>query len=209
MIILYYGTIWIFYVTFKRRIDPDSTLNPKIIVSGIIGGFAIVILAIAYSGTSIIDDTAEGGFLGSPSGSAPEILPLIIALEDIEILDVDERVAYIEVSFKVTNPNYKSVLLEMIRYSVFEDGTKIGTKSIGDRAAPGGLVSASNYFTILNDRPSIIKDEFTIMNDGNIPEIWSALENDSANWRITGDAFYNLSSMTSGGENELKFDFVR
>ena len=196
-------------LTFKRRIDTNVILNPKILVSGIIGAFAIVILAIAYSGTSIIDDTSEGGFLASPSESTPAVLPLIIDLEDIEILDIDEKVAYVEISFKITNPNYKSVLLEMIRYSVFEDGTKIGTKSIGDRAAPGGLVSASNYFTILNDRPSIIKDEFTIMNDGNIPEIWSALQSDSADWRITGDAFYNLSSMTSGGENEINFDFVR
>ena len=178
-------------------------------VGGVIGALMIIILVVAYSGTSIIDDTSEGGFLASPSESTPAILPLIIDLENIEILDIDEKVAHIEISFKVTNPNYKSVLLEMIRYNVFEDGTKIGTKSIGDRGAPGGLVAASNYFTILNDRPSIIKDEFTIMNDGNIPEIWSALEGNSPNWRITGDAFYNLSSMTSGGENEIKFDFVR
>ena len=198
-----------FMLTFKRRINSKKTLNPKIIVGGVIGALTIVILVVAYSVTSIIDDTSEGGFLASPSESAPVVLPLIIDLEDIEILDIDEKVAYVEISFKITNPNYKSVLLEMIRYSVFEDGTKIGTKSIGDRGAPGGLVAASNYFTILNDRPSIIKDEFTIINDGNIPEIWSALENDSANWRISGDAFYNLSSMTSGGENEIKFDFVR
>ena len=198
-----------FMLTFKRRLNPKVALNPKIIVGGVIGALVIVIAAIAFSGTSIIDDTSEGGFLASPSSSMPEVLPLIIDLEDIEILDIDEKVAYIEISFKITNPNYKSILLEMIRYSVFEDGTKIGTKSIGDRGAPGGLVAASNYFTILNDRPSIIKDEFTIINDGNIPEIWSALENDSANWRISGDAFYNLSSMTSGGENEIKFDFVR
>ena len=184
-------------------------MNPKIFVGGVIGALTIVVLATAYSGTSIIDDTSESGFLALPSDSAPEVLPLIIDLDDIKIVDVDEKVAYIEISFKITNPNYKSVLLEMIRYSVFEDGTKIGTKSIGDRGAPGGLVSASNYFTILNDRPSIIKDEFTIMNDGNIPEIWSALESDSANWLVTGDAFYNLSSMTSGGENEVAFDFVR
>ncbi len=196
-------------LTFKRRINSIAILNPKIIVCGVIGALAIVVLAIAYSGTSIIDDTSESGFLASPSNPAPEVLPLIVDLDDIEIVDVDEKVAYIEISFKITNPNYKSVLLEMIRYSVFEDGTKIGTKSIGDRGAPGGLVSASNYFTILNDRPSIIKDEFTIINDGNIPDIWSALESDSANWRVTGDAFYNLSSMTSGGENEISFDFVR
>ena len=198
-----------FMLTFKRRINSKKTLNPKIMVGGVIGALMIIILVVAYSGTSIIDDTSEGGFLASPSESTPAILPLIIDLENIEILDIDEKVAHIEISFKVTNPNYKSVLLEMIRYNVFEDGTKIGTKSIGDRGAPGGLVSASNYFTILNDRPSIIKDEFTIMNDGNIPEIWSALESNSPNWRITGDAFYNLSSMTSGGENEIEFDFVR
>ena len=198
-----------FMLTFKRRINSKKTLNPKIMVGGVIGALMIIILVVAYSGTSIIDDTSEGGFLASPSESTPAILPLIIDLENIEILDIDEKVAHIEISFKVTNPNYKSVLLEMIRYNVFEDGTKIGTKSIGDRGAPGGLVAASNYFTILNDRPSIIKDEFTIMNDGNIPEIWSALESNSPNWRITGDAFYNLSSMTSGGENEIQFDFVR
>ena len=198
-----------FMLTFKRRINSKKTLNPKIMVGGVIGALMIIILVVAYSGTSIIDDTSEGGFLASPSESTPAILPLIIDLENIEILDIDEKVAHIEISFKVTNPNYKSVLLEMIRYNVFEDGTKIGTKSIGDRGAPGGLVAASNYFTILNDRPSIIKDEFTIMNDGNIPEIWSALESNSPNWRITGDAFYNLSSMTSGGENEIEFDFVR
>ena len=198
-----------FMLTFKRRLNPKVALNPKIIVGGVIGALVIVIAAIAFSGTSIIDDTSEGGFLASPSSSMPEVLPLIIDLEDIEILDIDEKVAYIEISFKITTPNYKSILLEMIRYSVFEDGTKIGTKSIGDRGAPGGLVAASNYFTILSDRPTIIKDEFTIQNDGNIPELWKALENGDPQWRITGEAYFNLSSMTAGGENEITFEFTR
>ena len=98
-------------LTFKRRLNPKVALNPKIIVGGVIGALVIVIAAIAFSGTSIIDDTSEGGFLASPSSSMPEVLPLIIDLEDIEILDIDEKVAYIEISFKITNPNYKSILL--------------------------------------------------------------------------------------------------
>jgi len=183
-------------------------LNPKIPVIGVIGGLAVVILAIAYSGTSIIDDTSSEGLIGS-SGGMSGIEPLVIDLEDIVIKQVDERYAYIEISFKVANPNYKSVLLEMIRYNVYEDDMKIGTKSIGDRAAPGGLVGASNYFTILSDRPTIIKDEFTIQNDGNIPELWKALENGDPKWRITGEAYFNLSSMTAGGENEITFEFTR
>ena len=183
-------------------------MNPRIPVIGVVGAFAVVILVIAYSGTSIIDDTSSEIRIGSSDG-ATTIEPLIISLEDIEILDVDERTAFIEIAFKVTNPNYKGVILEMIRYNVYEDGMKIGTKSIGDRAAPGGIVAASNYFTILSDRPSIIKDEFTIKNNGNIPELWSALENGDPQWRVTGEAYYNLSSMTAGQENELLFEFTK
>ena len=183
-------------------------MNPRIPVIGVVGAFAVVILVIAYSGTSIIDDTSSEIRIGSSDG-ATTIEPLIISLEDIEILDVDERTAFIEIAFKVTNPNYKGVILEMIRYNVYEDGMKIGTKSIGDRAAPGGIVAASNYFTILSDRPSIIKDEFTIKNNGNIPELWSALENGDPQWRVTGEAYYNLSSMTAGQENELEFEFTK
>ena len=149
-------------------------MNPKIPVLGVIGAFAVVILIIAYSGTSIIDDTSSEVRIGT-SGGMPTLIPLIIELEDVEILDVDERTAFVEISFKVTNPNYKGVILEMIRYTVYEDDMKIGVKSIGDRAAPGGIVSASNYFTILSDRPSIISDEFTIKNNGNIPELWLSL----------------------------------
>ena len=170
-------------------------MNPRIPVLGLIGAFEVVIFVIAYSGTSIIDDTSSEVRIGT-SGGMPEIEPLIISLEDIVIKDVDERTAYIEIAFKVTNPNYKGVILEMIRYNVYEDGMKIGTKSIGDRAAPGGIVAASNYFTILSDRPSIIKDEFTIKNNGNIPELWSALENGDPQWRVTGEAYYNPVSYT-------------
>ena len=182
-------------------------MNPRIPVIGVVGAFAVVILIVAYSGTSVIDDTSGEARLGSSSGTIIE--PLVIDLDEIIIKDVDERTAYVEIAFKVTNPNYKSVILEMIRYNVYEDGMKIGTKSIGDRAAPGGLVSASNYFTILSDRPSIIKDDFTIKNDGNIPELWKALENDTPQWRVSGEAYYNLSSMTAGGENEITFEFTR
>ena len=182
-------------------------MNPRIPVIGVVGAFAVVILIIAYSGTSVIDDTSGEARLGSSGGTIIE--PLVIDLDEIIIKDVDERTAYVEISFKVANPNYKSVILEMIRYNVYEDGMKIGTKSIGDRAAPGGLVSASNYFTILSDRPSIIKDDFTIENDGNIPELWKALEDGNPQWRVTGEAYYNLSSMTAGGENEITFEFTR
>lgn len=69
------------------------------------------------------------------------------------------------------------------------------------------MLESSNYFTILSDRPTILKDTITIKNSGNFPELWDALTNNTPQWKIKGVAYFNLSSMTSGGENEITFEF--
>ena len=46
-----------------------------------------------------------------------------------------------------------------------------------------------------------------IKNSGNSPEFWENMQNDSVKWRVTAEAFYNLSSMTAGQENEAYFEF--
>ena len=65
-------------------------MNPKVVVGGVIGAFVIVIAIIGFSGTSIIDDTSETGLLASSSNSETQIVPLIVQLDDIEILDVEK-----------------------------------------------------------------------------------------------------------------------
>ena len=59
-------------------------MNPRIPVIGVVGAFAVVILIVAYSGTSVIDDTSGEARLGS-SGGATVIEPLVIELNDIII----------------------------------------------------------------------------------------------------------------------------
>ena len=177
-------------------------------VGGIIGVFAIVILvAGGFIGGGVIDDVSGGSIISSPSSSAPKIFPLILELEDVTIVEIVDNTAYMGVTFKVTNPNYKSVLLQMIKYTVYGDDLKIGSKSIGDRDTDVTIAGGSNYYIILNDRPTKIKDEFTIKNSGNSPEFWESLENDTVQWRLTAEAFYNLSSMTAGQENDAYFEF--
>ena len=84
-------------------------MNPKIPVLGVIGAFAVVILIIAYSGTSIIDDTSGEARLGT--SGMPTLIPLIIELEDIEILNVDERIAFVEISVSYTHLTLPTILL--------------------------------------------------------------------------------------------------
>ena len=180
-------------------------MNRKIVFGGIIATFVIVIGILGFSGSIIIDDISGGGIISS-SQTRPEIFPLGIELEDITILEVTDLAATIEITFEVTNPNFKSIILQMIKYELYENNVRIATSEIGQR--PTGMIDVSNYFTILSDHPTIFREKITIKNTGNDPELWSALTNNTPQWKIKGEGFYNLSSIISGGENEFTFEFT-
>ena len=179
-------------------------MNPKIIVGGVVAALVIIIGIIGFSGFSIIDDTSGGNII-SPSEAPREALPLEFELEDISILEVNDKAATIEVKFKVTNSNFKSVILQVVTYDLYENGIRVAISQIGER--PVAMLEGSNYFTILNDRPTILKDIITIKNSGNTPEFWDALISNTPQWKIKGEAFSNLSSITAGRENENTFEF--
>ena len=181
-------------------------LNPKLIGGGIVGVFAIIVAIVGFSGSSFIDDVS-GGSLFSPSETPREVLPLEIQLEDISIFEVTERAATIEVEFTVTNPNFKSVILHLLKYELYENNVRLAISEIGIR--PVGMIDASNYFTILSETPTVLKDKVTIKNTGNLPELWAALSNNTPQWKIRGEAYFNLSSMIAGGENEVTFEFTK
>jgi len=180
-------------------------MNPKVFV-----GIAVVVLfgiiaAISFSGTSIISDVTDEGFL--PSGPI-EVQQMQVELESIEIEEVTPRAAFLEVNFKVTNPNQKSVIFKQIQYTLYENDEKIHISTIGERPE-GGVVMGSNYITILAESSIIIPDKVELTNTGNTPEFWDALMNNKPlSWKIKGEAFSNLSSMTSGGESVLLFEIT-
>ena len=179
-------------------------MNRKIVFGGIVAAFGIVFGIVAFSGSTIIDDTS-GGSIFSPSEVPRETLPIKFELEDISILEVNNKAATIKVEFKVTNPNFKSVILQVITYELFENDVRIKISQIGER--PMGMLESSNYFPILSERPTFLKDTITIKNSGNSPELWDALTNNTPQWKIKGIAYFSLSSITAGGENEIIFEF--
>jgi len=178
-------------------------VNPRIIVGATAGILAVILVVFTLTGTSVVSDT-EGGFF---SPSTQEVLPLEIELFDFSVLEITEKRATLEIKFKVSNPNFKSVMLQHIKYSVYHNDVRIAVGEIG--TAPEGFLASPNYYIILNERPSLIGEKFTITNTGNTPELWKALAKNELNWRISGEAFFNLSSITEGQENILKFDFSK
>jgi len=170
-------------------------MNKKIYVGAAIGALGAFVLLFA-----------SPALLPQPS-QEQTVLPLQVELHNLSVLEVDERSATLEIKFKVSNPNFKSVMLQTIKYSIYHDDTRIIAGQIGTK--PAGFVETSNYFIILNERPSLIGEKITIKNTGNMPEIWEAFVSNSLNWRVTGEAYSNLSSLTSGQENILTFDFTK
>ena len=178
-------------------------MNPKVFVGIAVAAIAIVIAVIATSGTSIVNELSERGL--SPQKETPfEILPVIVSVDEIRILDITQKGTTLELVTTVTNPNPKSIILQMMKYQLFEDEQRITAGQIGFR--PEGMVDASNYYTILSGSSIVLRDKIELENSGNVPEFWNALETGNAKWRVTGEVFFNLSSMTSGQENEVFFD---
>ena len=157
----------------------------------------------SFLGTSVVSDVGGGFF----SPSTQEVQPLDIELFDFSITEITEKQATLEVKFKFTNSNFKSIMLHNIKYSIYHDDVRIAVEEIG--SSPEGFLASPNYFIITNERPVPIGEKLTITNTGNTPEVWNALENNDLNWRISGEAFFNLSSITAGQENILEFSFSK
>jgi len=166
-------------------------MNPKIFVGVAVALFIAILAVVASSDQSIISDLEEG-LLFSPEEESIQVLPITIELDDFSILEVTEKYATFEIKFKVSNPNYKSVLLQHLKYQIYDNDIRVHAGTIGEQ--PEGFVMSSNYFIILNERPTILSDKVTIKNDGNTPELWSSLSSDTKNLKINGEAFFNLSS---------------
>ena len=184
-------------------------MNPKIFV-----GIAVVVLVMILGGILLVGPTIviPSQEDSSQIEGVPEVKPLYIELENISVEKISERTAEIDISFKLSNPNPRAVIVQMMDYQLFEtnysDSEQISGGGIGSR--PEGMVEfGSNYYTLLGENSIILRDTITLKGSENTPQLWTILRDDAQSWRVSGDVYYNLSSMTSGQENELHFEFIK
>lgn len=177
-------------------------MHPKIFVGIAIGVFAIILGIFVVSGESIVNELSQRGI--SPQESIQDIKPIKVELEEISILDIDEKNATIELKLKASNPNSRAVIIPFIKYQLYSDNVRLAIGEIGKR--PEGMVAESNYFTLLANNHTVLKDKIIIQNSGANQEVWSFIQAGQAEWRVTGELFFNLSSMTSGEENSVSFE---
>lgn len=179
-----------------------NAVNPKIFVGVAIAAVAAGIVVVMTVGPSVLEGSAQPGQEPRPLA----VLPMAVSVDEIRTVSLNSRGAVLELVVTVTNPNAKSAILSLVKYQVFADEERVVAGQIGSRAE--GMVDASNYYTVLSGSSVTLKDAITLTNAGGAPEFWAALESGSVSWRVSGEAFFNLSSMTSGQENEVLFDQV-
>ena len=184
-------------------------MNPKIFVGIAVAALAIILGGILFAGPTIVIPSQEN--IPAPQ-NALEAKPLEIKLDDLSVESISERTAIIKIAFEVSNPNPRSVIVQTMDYRLFEtnysESEQISGGEIGSR--PTGMVEfGSNYYTLLGERSIILRDTITLKGSENTPQLWNILKDDTQSWRVSGDVFYNLSSMTSGQENVLSFEFTK
>ena len=170
---------------------------------GVIVGLVITIGIVGFSGQLIINDVSEGGIIQMSEQRSPGVESLIIDLEEFDVSYLDEKFATLDLRFTVSNPNYKSVILQFVKYEIIESGSRIHTGQIGERY--DGFITSSNYFTVLGEKSTSLSDTITLRSADNGVELWESLASGDLNWQIKGEAYYSLSSMTAGGENIVSF----
>ena len=181
-------------------------MNPKIFVIAAVAVLAVALGAVLFASSTMFAAPAD---LQDQRPAQASLEPLIVELDDVSVLDIDQRSATIQVKFFVSNPNPVSVLVQVMDYQLYETGfsadMQVSGGQIGSR--PAGMVEfGNNYYTLLAENTLVLKDKIVLKNTGNA-NLWSSLEDGTAKWKVTGDLFYNLSSMTSGQENEIHFEF--
>ena len=184
-------------------------MNPKIFVGIAIAVFAVILGGILLVGPTIVIPSENNA---GNSAASFETQPIQIELDDIVVSKISQRSVTIDIAFKISNPNTRSIIVQTMDYRLFateySEDEPIAGGEIGSR--PTGMVEfGSNYYTLLGENSITLRDSITLRNSGNTPQLWANFQDGTTSWRVVGDVFYNLSSVTSGQENQLSFEFIK
>lgn len=185
-------------------------MNRKSLVGIAIGILGIIVVSISLlPGSDILKNALPSNIQlpGSLDTISSDVKPLNVKLNSVTVESVSEKEVVLELEFDVSNPNKTTVLLEMISFVVYANGEKIGFGEIGQRLS--GQYASSNYYTVLSDYPLTIDGKTTIKNTGKNPEFWSTINENTPEWRITGEAFYSTTSAFSGIAGSTVFDYTK
>jgi LEA14-like dessication related protein len=135
------------------------------------------------------------------------VKPLDLKYNGSSILSVTNRDAIIESKFNLTNPNDNTLIIEMISYDVYVNGVTLGHGQYGQKYE--GTSESSYYMPLTQHNSEIITNKAQLQNDGNNPQVWSALQSGTAEIRISGTTYYSTHTPFAGQTYSKDFNFTK
>jgi len=185
-------------------------LGSKVVVYAAIGIIVAIIAVIAIlPGSGIIKNIIpqNKNMPSALTAISTEIKPLDLEYNGSSVVTITDRDATIETKISVTNPNNTTVLVEMINYGIFADGVLVGHGEFGQRYE--GSLESSNYLPLVEHNTEVVTNKAQLHNDGNNPEVWSALQKGTAKITVSGTAYYGTNTAFSGQNLSSDFNFTK
>ena len=185
-----------------------TSLEKKIFV------FAAIMVIVAIIGViAILPSSGILKNMFSPNANTPsaltsvmtEVKPIDIQYNGSTMTSIGNTNAVLETKFNLTNPNDNTLIVEMVSYDIYANGIVIGHGQYGERYE--GTWESSSYLPLTQHNSEIISVDTQLTNDGNNPQVWSALQNNAVKFRFNGTAYYSTHSAFSGQTFTKDFDF--
>lgn len=134
-----------------------------------------------------------------------EVQPVAFSVNSIQVMEIDEQNATVEVAFDLVNPNSFTLVLEEIQYDLLADDVVLKKSSIGERLE-GMVAGTGQTYYLVSEVPLTLKDTVQIKNKELFAGIWGGLANDDVNWRLKGS--YIITDPVRAGGEEKDFDLT-
>jgi len=136
-----------------------------------------------------------------------EVKPLTMQYNGSSILSVTNRDAIIETKFNLTNTNDNTLIIEMLSYEVYVNGVSLGHGQYGQKYE--GSSESSTYMPLTQHNSETITNKAQLINDGNNPQIWSALQSGTGKIGIQGTVYYSTHTPFAGQSYSKDFNFTK
>ena len=183
-------------------------MDKKILVYVAIGVIVAILGVVAVLPSSGLLKNVMSHNTNTPSALTSvltDVKPLVMENNGSSVLSVTNRNAIIETKFNVTNPNDNTLIIEMLSYDVYVNDVLIGHGQYGQKYE--GSSESSTYLPLTQHNSALITNKAELINDGNNPQAWSALQSGTGQIRINGTTYYSTHSPFAGQSYSKDFDF--
>ncbi len=174
------------------------------ILGAVGGGVAIAVAAVVMLTMGFFPNPVQ------PTGDNGTIPPSIkkevtLSLTSVNIKQIDDEAATVQIVFDVFNPNKNTMVLETIQYDLLANGIRLAQSQIGERLEGVVAPTGQTYYVVQNT-PLQLTDTVEVKKTETFAPVWTGLQSNDVDWRIKG--VYIITDPVRSGGQEKPFDFT-